>query len=192
MSTLVAQPAIPTPAPGAISTIVVQTAQAAATQTAALLPPTLTPTFTPPPTRTATITPSPTATFLFLMATLTKAPVVPTLGTPSTDLACTLLSQSPEDNSTLSKNQVFTASWQVQNSGSTAWDANNVDFIYLNGAKLASSKAADLPKSVSPGEAITLKISMVAPSDNGSTKTVWTLRQGKTQFCHLSLTVVVR
>ncbi|MGE5074033.1 MAG: NBR1-Ig-like domain-containing protein [Anaerolineae bacterium] len=194
VSTLVAAPP-PTPLPpGGIATIVVQTAQAAASQTAALLPPTLTPTLTPAPTKTPTETPSPSPTFLFILATMSRTPTeapVSSSGGGSGDFACKLLDQSPADESTMSKNQVFTASWKLQNTGATTWNTNAVDFVYLSGAKIASVKAADLPKSVDSGDSVTLKLSMTAPSDSGRYKTVWTLQQGKTQFCRVSLTIIV-
>lgn len=188
VSTLVAPAAVPTLVPGGINTIVAQTAGAAATQTAALIPPTLTPTTTPTATRTPTVTPSLTPTFLFILATLSKTP---TPGPASGDLACLLVSQSPDDGATMTKNQSFTVSWKLRNSGSSTWDPNAVDFIYVSGAKMASVKAADLPKSVAAGDTITLKLSMTAPGAKGSYKTVWTLRQGKTQFCKVNISIVV-
>jgi hypothetical protein len=64
--------AIPTPLPGAINLFVAQTAAVAATQTALLAPPTLTPSFTPTPTHTASPTLSPTPTFIFVLSTPTQ------------------------------------------------------------------------------------------------------------------------
>ena len=49
MSTFALSQQIPTPIPGAIKLMVIQTAAVAATETAALIPPTLTPTLTPFP-----------------------------------------------------------------------------------------------------------------------------------------------
>ncbi len=179
---------MPTLGPAGINTIVAQTAGAAATQTAALVPPTLTPSATPTASRTPTVTPSLTPTFIFVLSTLSKTP---TPGPASGDLACKLLSQSPEDGATMSKNEGFTVGWKVRNTGASTWDSNAVDFIYLSGTKMASSKVVDLPKSVAEGDSITLKVGMNAPSNSGSYKTVWTLRQGKTQFCKLSISIVV-
>ena len=178
----------PTLGPGALNTVVAQTAGAAATQTAALLTPTFTPSPTPSPTRAPTQTPSPTPTFLFILSTLSRTP---TLGPASGDLSCALLSQSPDDGASMNKNQSFTVSWKVRNVGSSGWDANAVDFVYLSGTKMASARAADLPASVAPGDSVTLKIGMNAPSDSGNYKTVWTLRQGKIEFCRLNIQIVV-
>ncbi len=179
----------PAPAPGAVNTIVVQTAQAAASQTAAALPPTLTPTLTPVPTRTPTQTPLPSPTFLFILSTLTKTP---TLSASASDYACQLTGQTPSDGSTMTKKQSFVASWTVENTGQATWDSQSVDFVYVTGAKLATVKATDLPKSVAPGKSVTLSVNMVAPSGADTYKTAWTLEQGKNSFCRLTITIVVK
>ncbi len=92
----------------------------------------------------------------------------------------------------MKKNQNFTASWTVVNSGQATWNTNNVDFVYLSGAKMANVKAADLPKSVAPGQSITLTLSMLAPNTPNSYKTAWTLQQGKIGFCRLTINIVVK
>jgi hypothetical protein len=188
ITTLIAPPPAATLGPDAINVIVARTAEAAATQTAALVPPTLTPSPTLFPTRTATVTPSPTATFLFLLATRSKTP---TPGPASGDYACTLINQSPDDGATMSRNEDFTVSWKVRNTGSVTWDSNAVDFIYLSGAKMATVRAIDLATSVDPDETITLKVNMSAPGNDGNYKSVWTLRQGRTQFCRLNIEITV-
>ncbi len=182
---------MPTLGPGGINTIIAQTAGAADTQTAALIPASPTPTQTPTATRTPTVTPSLTPTFIFILATRSKTPT-PGSSSSSGDLGCTLISQSPEDGATMKKNQSFTVSWKVKNTGLSTWDSNSVDFVYVSGAKLASVKVADLPNSVAVGDNITLKLAMNAPAASGSYKTVWTLRQGKTQFCKVNISIVVQ
>ena len=190
VSTL-AGPQVPTVVPGAVDTIVVMTAQAAGTQTAALLPPTLTPTLTPVPTHTPSLTPSPTATFLFLLATIARTPTAATAPPSGKDFSCALTDQSPGDGAVVTKNQNFSVTWTVQNTGTSSWDSNSVDFVYASGAKLTSTKGVDLPKSVGPGESIPLKVTMQAPG-SGTYKTVWTLRNGKDVFCRVSLSIVVQ
>jgi hypothetical protein len=56
---------------------------------------------------------------------------------------------------------------------------------------MATVRAIDLPTSVDPDETITLKVSMNAPGNDGNYKTVWTLRQGRTQFCRLNIEIKV-
>jgi hypothetical protein len=188
VSSLLPAPA-PTEVPGAVSTIVVQTAQVAASQTAAAMPPTLTPTLTQVPTRTPSATPSPTPTFLFLLLTPTKTPL-PTSSAGA--LACQLTAKTPIDATVMKKNQKFTMSWTVGNVGSAEWDPAHVDLVYLNGARMNAPKVADLPNSVPPGQSITLTLSMTAPSTAGDYKSVWALQQGKSNnFCKLNISITV-
>ena len=151
--------------------------------------PTFTPSFTPFPSKTPTQAPSPTETFRFVFPTATKtlAAVTPTAG-----YGCTLLSQSPSDGTVIGGKDDFTARWTVRNTGSKGWNVNTVDFVYLSGGKLSKLKVADLPASVATGNKITLTISMSAPNTSGTHKTVWTLQTGKTQFCRLTLSIVVK
>ncbi len=191
LSTFLAPQPTP-PAPGAVDTIVAETAAAAATQTAAAtlstVLPTLTPSFTPVPSKTPSPTPSITPTFLFILPTFTRTS---TPITPTTDYACQLTAQSPANKTTMAPKQEFQADWTVKNTGINRWDANGVDFVYLSGDKLSKLMGADLPKSIATGESISLTISMTAPKASGTYKTVWTLQANKTQFCRLSLTIVV-
>ncbi len=189
VSTLLQAPA-PTLGPGALNTIVVQTAQAAASQTAAAMPPTLTPTVTLVPSRTPSTTPSPTPTFLFQLRTPTKSPLPTSSAGP---LACQLTGKTPVDNTDMKRNQKFTMSWTVGNIGSAEWDPAHVDLIYVSGARMNAPKVADLPNSVPPGQSITLTLTMVAPNTAGAIKSVWALQQGKSNsFCKLTINLIVQ
>ena len=190
LSTLVG-PTVPPPIPGAVNTIVVLTAGAAGTQTAAAMPPTWTPTFTPSPTRTPTITPSPTPTFLFFVFTPTHVPESATAGAPG-DYQCSLTNQTPADGTTFSKGETFQTTWTVKNTGSVAWDPNTVDFAFISGTKLASIKLADLPKSIAVGKSIGLKLTMTAPSTANTYQTTWSLQQGTNRFCKVSVSIIVK
>ncbi len=183
---------IPTTVPGGVETIVAQTGAAAATQTAALFTATLTPTLTPFPTKIPSDTPTATPTFIFVLLSPTPIPglvITPaTAITPSsTDYDCQLTDQSPANNSTLTASENFVTIWTVANTGRKSWDNNSVDFIYISGAKLSKGKGADLPNSIAPGQAVSLKITMTAPKNSGAYKTVWALRIGQNEFCTMSL-----
>lgn len=184
----------PTPYPGAVDTIVASTAGAASTQTAQLIPPSLTPTSTPTasrtPTNTATFTP--TFVFIFRLPTNTRVPVSTTTpGGSSSQLNCKLLSQTPADGTHFAPKKNFSANWKVKNTGSNSWEAGSVDFAYFSGTKMFKIAVHDLPASVEPGDNTTLSAGMVAPNANGTYTTVWTLRQGTKDFCHVDLTIVV-
>jgi hypothetical protein len=197
ISTLIAPAAIPTTAQGSVETIVAQTAAVAATLTAKEFTPTLTPSFTPFPTHIPSATPTETPTFIFhlISPTATNVPILITpltaVSLSNTDFECQVIGQTPADGTTMASQQDFQTVWTVANSGRKTWDNTSVDFIFLNGTKLSKSKAADLPKTVEPGGAVTLKLSMTAPKNPGAYTTVWALRIGQNEFCTMSVKIVV-
>jgi hypothetical protein len=184
--------------PGAIQTVVAGTAHAAQTQTAERLPPSATASLTPTATLTASPTPSLTPTFIFSL----RSPVPTRTNTPeggSTSApvsgsgahACRLISQDPKDNTTLKSNARFDMKWELQNAGTATWISDDVDFEYVSGRKMHDKDVYDLPHDVAPGETISMTVSMNAPKLAGDWKTVWTLRYGSNDFCHVDVTIVV-
>jgi hypothetical protein len=195
------QAPLSTAGPGAIDTIVAQTAGAAATKTAALVPPSLTPSITALPTRTPSETPTPTVTFVFRLPTTTKvktATPVPSSGGggggggSAAGFDCSLVSRNPDNGAVFNPGQNFTESWKVKNNGSEKWLSSTVDFIFASGENMSSISGYDLPTSVNPGGTITLSVSMTAPASTGTHKTTWALRAGKSQFCTVSLSITVQ
>lgn len=179
----------PTLDPASINTVIAETAAAAATQTAFVLPPTLTPTLTPPPTNTPTITPTATATFIFRIFT----PTVPTPTPPPTaDFACEIVSQFPPNEVIFGPGADFDTRWQVINTGREVWDRNSTDYRYVSGDKLHKHPLYDLSKTISPGGMADIIVDMVAPSAAGTYSTTWRIRVGKTEFCTMKLTIVVK
>lgn len=183
---------LPTFDPNSLYTAIVETANAAATQTALKLPPTYTPTVTIAPTKTPTVTPSPTATFYFVVATITVPPTQIPLGVSEQRYDCQIISQTPANNSVIAKSSVFEARWVVANIGKSGWDSNNADYHYTGGSRLHQGGIVrDLESSVSPGNTIELVISMQSPAEAGTYSTSWKLNVGKNEFCPLDLTIVV-
>lgn len=181
-----------------IGLVVAQTASAALAQTATLQSPTPTFTSSPIPTKTATVAFSPTVTFIFFIPTLTPipsaTPILPTF-TPITgkDFSCVILSKTPTDNTEFEKDASFTAVWTVQNNGKNVWDSGNVDFFYAGGASLHANKPAyDLETSVPLGGKTSFSVKMIAPHKKGSYTTTWKIRSGKTEFCPMSVSIVVK
>ncbi len=186
---------IPTPVPGAVDTIVAQTAAAAWTQTAANITviPTWTATDTPVPTDTPTPTLSPTQTFIFVLASLTptRKPTATNQATIS-GFGCELLSQSPEDGTHFAAKKSFNVSWTIKNTGDNPWDSGSVDFEYLSGTKMFTGTSIyDLPNDVDVNAKVKLTVPMAAPKNPGDYRTVWTLRLGKNDFCHVDLRILV-
>jgi hypothetical protein len=183
VSSFAASQQVPTPIPGAINVIVAQTAAAAATQTAALIPVTLTPSLTPFPSQTPADTPTATRTFIFIFPTATNGNDV---------FSCNLISQSPKDGSSFASNQSFTLDWKIENTGSSAWLQNSVTLNYISGTKFTNKTAVNLPKTITSGSSVTLSINMTAPTQTGDYTTNWTLVAGSQTFCALFLKITVK
>ena len=81
---------------------------------------------------------------------------------------CGIVSQTPANNATFTANTPFTATWVLQNSGSQAWDRNNVDIRFVsaqNNVVLHTGPSLfDLSTNVNPGGTYNFSVSMIAPS----------------------------
>lgn len=197
-----------TPAPVVIpleqlGTAIVQTAAALATQTALYAPPTIpgmdntatassvpssTPTLTETvtpfiiivPTRTATITPTKTAT---ASQTPTKTPNQP----------CSVTSQVPANNTQFAAGAFFDAIWTVVNTGSVTWPMGNVDFIYMSGTKIhLNGDILDMPATTGPGQSLVLIVHMQAPATKGTYSETWSLKEGNSTYCSMSMAIDVK
>jgi len=188
-----ATPSAPTVDPGLINILIAQTANAAATRTAAALPSaTLTP--SPIPTRN-TETPTPTATSTVIFVFFSPTPLVfPTFtaGSSNEDYACQITRVSPGNGTLFNARDDFDAFWTVKNIGKKSWDRNSVDYLYLSGAKIHKVSGYDLAENVGRGRSINLGVDMRAPKASGSHSTTWTMRVGGETFCPLRMTIVVR
>lgn len=195
----------PTADPNAINTFIVETANAAASQTAAALPTsTATATTTPTPRNTETPSPTFTSTVIFILSSPTKpATATPVViggggsggsggGSSTAEYSCQVMSVSPANGTTFNDRDNFDATWQVKNNGTRGWDRNSTDFYYLSGSKIHKVAGYDLNRDVDPGQTINLAADMQAPKDRGTYTTTWTLRIGSKTFCNVSLTINVR
>lgn len=117
---------------------------------------------------------------------------VPTGGsTPVVTGACSVTASSP--SSSIAKNAEFDARWTVKNTSDTKWELGQVDYKYLSGTKMHKyNNLYDLPKTVKPGESITIIVDMVAPQYSGWYSTSWGIVRGSTVLCSLPLTLHVQ
>lgn len=180
---------LPTFDPNSLNTAIVQTANAAFTQTALMMPPTFTPTLTPRPTFTSTGTATPT--FIFILPTSTQPPTLAPTSNSGVEYDCQILSQTPQDNSPILRMATFEARWQVANIGIKGWDASNSDYRYYKGDKFHQAAIYDLAASVPSGGTIEFVVKMQAPSASGTYSTSWRIIIGKTRFCPMNLTIIV-
>ena len=199
----------PAPAGPGLETIIAGTAAAAQTQTAEMMSPTPSSTWTPLPSRTPSLTPTSTPTFIFILGGLRtpviyETPIVVSTSSGSGTIigdkldGCTLLTQSPADGRHYAAKASFTVSWKVQNTGSR-WDRDTVDFAYDSGTRMYTKQVYRLPVDIPRGEYVTFNVPMTAPKSSGTYTTVWALRRGQVaypnpgddRFCHVSLKIRV-
>lgn len=216
-------PAAVTPPPDSglvsIETVIIQTAEAAQTQTAIVAPDTATPTLIPSPTKTATITPTPTATVLFLLfpPTNTSVPTGLFAGDDNTgggsgssssnnndsssfkptktppEWACRIVSRYPAEEIDIPGGSRIKATWTVRNTGTKTWPKKGVDVVFVSGTRLNDGKPYyDIPAGVGPGGTVKISVTMNIPRASGTTATRWALKVGRTEFCSIRFAFVVK
>ncbi len=84
------------------------------------------------------------------------------------------------DNTKLEKSQDFTKTWRVKNSGSQPWPADTVLAFSGEGTQLASASEVAVGKVVEPGQEVEISVPMKAPAEDGTYRSVWTLKSGNT------------
>jgi hypothetical protein len=174
-----------------IYTQAAQTVQAGQALTQAAKPPTVTPTQAMPPTATmdaamaqgltataeavlkaggATATPTGQAGVTIPTATL-AAGIIPTATKSNAALPpiadkCEWVSNSPSDNTKLTKNSAFDAVIKVKNSGTTTWNTKYA-MRYYAGERMAVPSDYFIQKEVKPNEVYTFQFEMKTPSSTG-------------------------
>lgn len=203
--------------PDALNTVIAQTAAAAGTQTAALIPPTWTPSFTPFPSSTASITPTATQTFIFKLPTFTKTKTPRPLPTATKirknnggggggghgggggggggghkDYSCKFISVAPPANSHFSPGASFSTVWTVKNAGDN-WPGKSVDLVFRSGEQMGALNGYDVsPYIISGGNIVALPtVSFTAPGTPGTYTSAWSLHIGQYYFCDLTQTIIV-
>lgn len=141
-------------------------------------------TLRPTPTIDLAFTPPPTATFLLPTPSLTS--------TVQPALDCRLEWQSPGNGLKVNPQDLFTAGWKLTNTGTETWTPGSVEFAYVGGAKPSHDSVVQLKGSVSPGQSVILTAEMRAPRNSTTYTTFWSLRQGATYFCRVSVSIYVK
>lgn len=105
--------------------------------------------------------------------------------------ACQITRTDPQ--ASIVKSGEFDAKWIVKNTGDKTWTSSQIDYKYLYGTQMQKyEKLYDLPKTVKPGESITIIVDMVAPKYSGYYSTTWGLAMSSTTICNLPLTIYVK
>lgn len=190
-----------------LQTMIVQTAGAAQTQTALVIP---TLTYTPTPTRTPSATPTPTATFRFLFPTFTLVPTQTPIGqisqgggsggaagTPEDSIftghpwSCRVTSTQPPRGAIIQKETTFFAYWTILNTGTTTWDHNSIDLIYTGGYRHIGTRIQDLRHNVATGGKIVMGAEFIAPKKAGEYASHFVLKVGNRKFCGMAISFEV-
>ena len=209
-----------TPAPQALSPeqlglAIEQTAAAAKTQTVTYLPPTLTPTVTRFPTSTP-VALSSTPTFLYLLPTFTPLPTWTPLpgiivqipsgevgsgnGTSESgdspftgkEWTCAIRGKNPSMGTVFKPGAKFYVAITLMNTGTKTWTNNGVDFVYTGGLRIEGKRIQDIPRTVAPGNEITLESMLIAPEKPDKYNTYWTLKVGSYPFCGVKYSFEVK
>jgi uncharacterized protein YraI len=121
--------------------------------------------------------------------------VAATAPPPASGMGCTLVSQSPADGTTYTISQPFNTTWVLQNTGSSAWDQNNVDISYVgayNNVQLhTGSDLYDLSANVNTGATYNFTVSMIAPFSGGTYGEEWQVQQGSQVLCQFYVYITV-
>ena len=104
---------------------------------------------------------------------------------------CSLLSMSP---SVINKNTDFDGSFVIRNNSKETWGSGDFDVKISKGTDFLKYDRGyiDLPKSVAPGESITLTYDMISPQDGGNYQfNIQFIRNGSV-YCEVYNLIAVR
>jgi len=197
-----------TPSPAVIpveqlGTAIVQTAAVLASQTALYAPPTepgwnntTTPIVLPTSTSTATDTATP-----FIVTVATRTPTITNTitstgtrtPTKTPNQPCNIAAVVPAQNAQFGPGAFFDTVWTIINTGSVTWVVGNVDFVYQNGTKMhLNGDILDLPSTTAPNQTLALVVHMKAPTSLGTYSETWSLKEGNTTYCTISMVIDVK
>ena len=179
----VKSPAVNTPDPALISTLVQQTLSAREGQAASQTPSANPPTALPPVANTPTLVPptatlQPTNTQVPPTATPTKVPTATPLPptATATPIPCNWVQWvkdvTVKDGTTFSAGTHFVKTWRLKNIGSCTWDSSYA-LVFISGSQMGAPKTVPFPGTVPPGSTADLSVDLVAPSKSGTYQGYW-------------------
>lgn len=127
---------------------------------------------------------SPTST---TAPTLTEIPPksIPTLSSLKTPPSCTNKAEfikhvTISNNTSLASGELYAKIWQVKNIGTCAWGPG-YKLIFLSGEQMGGPLEIPLPRTVSPGEIVDLRLDLTAPTFSASHAGKWMLSDPQEQ-----------
>ena len=122
-------------------------------------------------------------------------PVESTPPPPTGTTSCALVSQNPADGTTVGIGTPFDTTWVLQNTGTTKWDANEYDVVFMgayNNVYLHTGPDRyDLATSVDPAMTYNFTVPMLAPFGPGDFGELWQVVYGSQTVCQFWVYIVV-
>jgi len=123
-------------------------------------------------------------------------PPVPSTPPPTTSTTgCKLVSQSPADGTVIGIGTPFTATWVLQNTGTTKWDENEYDVVFVgaynNVYMHTGPDGYDLAVTVQPGATYNFSVPMLAPFGPGQFGEMWQISHGSQAICQFYVYIQV-
>lgn len=176
----------PTTDPQAVLTEAAATVAVQLTQAAALTP-SPAPSNTPEPTTampesTATVDEQPAPPTEPAATSTTAPPQAP--DQPTADSAGFVADVSIPDNTAVEPGASFRKTWRIKNTGTTTWTTNYA-LVYIDGERMDAPDRVSMPNEVKPGEEVELSVDLTAPTETGTHKAFFRLRNANGQFFHL-------
>ena len=97
------------------------------------------------------------------------------IGTPGGCLNAIFISETVPDGTNFSPGDGFIKSWTIRNTGYCTWNTN-YKLIFYSGNRMGGDASVNLPHSVAPGQKITLKANLTAPSSDGTYRGEWRVK----------------
>jgi len=125
-------------------------------------------------------------------------PVVESTPPPPTTSTsgCVLVSQSPADGTVVGLGAPFNTTWVLQNTGSTKWDENEYDVVFVgayNNVYLHTGPDGyDLATTVQPGATYNFTVPMLAPFGQGAFGELWQISYGGQTVCQFWVYIAVQ
>jgi hypothetical protein len=124
--------------------------------------------------------PPPTNTLAPAQPTNTQAPPPTNTVAPTpTPLPCLRASfvrdVNVPDDTVFAPGATFTKTWRLRNNGSCSWD-EDFQLVFYRGDELGGPDTVDLDERVRPGETVDISVDLVAPSEVGTFRGNWMLR----------------
>jgi hypothetical protein len=111
-------------------------------------------------------------TVLFLAGVVILFSVVSIVSAQTCTPALTFVADvTVPDDTPFKPGEVFTKTWQLKNSGGCAWEGFSL--VHADGDLLGATSPQPLTPAVSPGESVSLSVSMKAPDRDGTYASWW-------------------